>query len=130
MRLQTDKQDDYIQRDLLATFTSVEHCISHELTEQDIDRLYRIFLMRLSTLCFYHGDQCPETWLQALQHTTSLNAITLTNHFLEIGHANPTHDEQMMIAKKELQQELLHTSRIADTEFSRAPSSTIHNRGL
>jgi hypothetical protein len=109
------------KRDLLAAFSSVDHHTSAALDETDLDRVFLRLLLRLAALCSLHGPAVPLRLLEALPATADPFAVVSnvldTGDVVEPGSREP---------RRELQQELVHFSRIVDigtVGFDRPPTA-------
>jgi hypothetical protein len=97
-----------IKRDLLAGFSAIDHRTSASLSASQIEELTLRLLLRLAALCSLHDVKVPTRLLRAVRES-DLPFESISN-LLDRG--DVTEDSE--ISSRELQQELLHFSRIVD----------------
>ncbi|HEV2637222.1 MAG TPA: hypothetical protein VGX23_18860 [Actinocrinis sp.] len=96
------------QRDLLAAFSSFDHRTTGDLPDVEVALAFRRLLTRLCSLMFLHGPSAPGRFLAAADAGGDL--VATTSAFLEHGAPAPDLGQ----GPSELQQELVHFSRIVD----------------
>ena len=97
------------RRDMLAAYSALDHETTAELTALQIDAAYARLLTRLAVLMFLHGPAVPAAFLEALAAAADDDPVDVTAAFMETG--APPDDQR---SASELQQELVHFSRIVD----------------
>lgn len=97
------------RRDMLAAYSALDHGTTAGLTVPQVDAAYARLLARLVVLLFLHGPVVPAAFLDALSAAEDADPVEVTAAFLETG-GRP--DSQRPAS--ELQQELVHFSRIVD----------------
>jgi hypothetical protein len=97
------------RRDMLAAYSALDHETTAGLTPPQVDAAYARLLARLAVLLFLHGPVVPAAFLEALGTVADDDPVDVTAAFLETG-VPP--DGQRPVS--ELQQELVHFSRIVD----------------
>lgn len=105
---QTYREHIDVSSDLLAAYSALDHGTTADLTREDIDVACRLLLARTSALLSLHGAEVPEAFLEALGSAKrETDPINLMASFLEAG-------DSSNFKVSELQQELVHFSRIVD----------------
>jgi hypothetical protein len=100
-----------LRRDVLAAFSALDHRTTAALSPDEVNAAFRLLLARLSALLFLHGPMVPSHFLDALPLAgDDREAARITASFLEFGNANSVGDGDV----SELQQEVVHFSRIVD----------------
>ncbi|KOX11672.1 hypothetical protein [Nocardiopsis sp. NRRL B-16309] len=109
--IRTDSYTDQIdtRRDLLAAFSAYDHSTTKALDGDQVDGLLLRLLLRLGALCSLHGPDVPRRLVQTVEQTPDPELFGVVNAFLECG--QPVQEGEQV---RELQQELLHFSRIVD----------------
>ncbi|MEU0236087.1 hypothetical protein ABZ234_00190 [Nocardiopsis sp. NPDC006198] len=109
--IRTDSYTDQIdtRRDLLAAFSAFDHSTTAALDDSQVDTLLLRLLLRLGALCSLHGPDAPPALVQAVDKAQGTEVFEMVNAFLECGQASQDGE-----ALRELQQELVHFSRIVD----------------
>lgn len=97
------------RRDLLAAYSALDHSTTAELTQAQVDTEYARLLARLSVLLYLHGPTVPDAFLTALDNGGDVDPVDIAAAFLEAG--GPPYTS---VTASELQQELVHFSRIVD----------------
>jgi hypothetical protein len=100
-----------MKRDLLAAFSSIDHETSADLNDDSLDREFQRLLIRLCALSSLHGSDVPAQLIRALQHNESADPFALVSHILDTGMLSGS---EYSTGRRELQQELVHFSRIVD----------------
>ena len=100
-----------LKRDLLAAFSAIDHATSAALPPEEVDRAVLRLLLRIAALCSLHGPAVPRHLLEALPRLGSLDAFAAVSQALDTGTLPPPGQGA---ASRELQQELVHFSRIVD----------------
>ncbi|RBQ20986.1 hypothetical protein DP939_07985 [Spongiactinospora rosea] len=99
-------------RDLLAAYSPLDHATTATLPAEALDSALERLVRRLVALIALHGPQVPACFLDALTAAATgaapVDVVDLTAAFLERGTAEVTG------LPSELQQELVHFSRIVD----------------
>ncbi|PFC81028.1 hypothetical protein CN272_27930 [Bacillus anthracis] len=103
-------------KSLLASFTPLDRSISDSLNKEVIYEHYGNLLLRLSTLCYYHGWDVPQQLLTAIEKDENDNLFNLINSYLELGIYE---ENSEIVNRRELQQEIVHFSRIVDIQPSK-----------
>jgi hypothetical protein len=104
-----------LRRDLLAAYSALDHRTTSELSPGQVEGAFRRLLARLSVLLYQHGATVPGQFLQALRRVWEndldlTDPVGLTASFLESGRSAGID----ISTYSELQQELVHFSRIVD----------------
>lgn len=94
------------RRDMLAGFSALDHRTTGSMDEVAVEHAYRGLLARIAALLFLHGPGVPAEFISAAR-STDADLVTVASSFLE-------HGEESTSAVSELQQELVHFSRIVD----------------
>lgn len=90
-----------LQRDFLTAFSALDHSVTETMGTGQVQACFELLVSRLAAICALHGPGTARNFLQAV-----------ASAYLEIGHP-PAHDmERAMVERRELQQEILHFSRI------------------
>jgi hypothetical protein len=95
-------------RDLLAAFSPLDHATTAGLTAAEVDAALDRLLRRLAVLAALHGGQVPAVMLTALADPGDADVVDLAAAYLEHG------DGRLAGCPSEIQQELVHFSRIVD----------------
>ena len=110
-------------RDLLAAYSPLDHATTADLSDEALDGALERLLRRLVVLIALHGPQSPSRFLDALTRAATnadqpnpelatgsepVDVVDLTAAFLERGTGDTSSEPS------ELQQELVHFSRIVD----------------
>lgn len=103
-------------RELLANFTALDQSVTESMLEAEIRQQYKKLLNRISILCTYHGTNVPADFINSLEEWSELNYLQNINAFLEVGKrfTDLNEVERGIVQRRELQQEILHFSRIVD----------------
>ncbi len=104
----TYRDQTTISRDLLAAFSPLDHATTAALPPEALQGAFERLLRRLTVLSALHGDQTPAAFLTALADPGDVDVVDLAAAFLENGTGDITG------APSEIQQELVHFSRIVD----------------
>lgn len=102
-----------IKRDLLAGFSAIDYPTSAMMDSSELDRALLRLLLRLSALCSLHGPHVGQRLISALEGAT--DPFSLVSHTLETGEVR---EPDTAGFRRELQQEIVHFSRIVDIENS------------
>lgn len=94
------------RRDLLAAFSALDHPTTERMAGAELDAAYQRLVARIMALLFLHDPSAPAAYAAALA-TEAVEPVAVTAGFLETGRAEP-------VEVSELQQELVHFSRIVD----------------
>lgn len=97
------------RRDVLAAFSALDHGTTVGMTPEQVGGAYGRLLARLSVLLFLHGAAAARDFLVTLADADGDDLVALVSSFLETGSAGDG-----TAAVSELQQELVHFSRIVD----------------
>jgi len=95
-------------RDLLAAFSPLDHATTAALTGAEIDAALARLLRRLTVLAALHGGTVPAALLAAVAAPDDADVVDVAAAFLEHG------DIRFGDSPSEIQQELVHFSRIVD----------------
>lgn len=95
--------------DLLAAFSAIDHGTSAQLPAASVDRLTLRLLVRLCALASLHGPDGPRRLLEAVTIVDAASVVQAICDVLESGRVG-----QAGAQRSELQQELVHFSRIVD----------------
>lgn len=120
-----------LDREILAAFSASDMSITSELPEAAITEQARKLLLRLCVLCAYTTENLGASLLDALEIANKGEAVEIVNTYLEFGRKPATLHEVNTLARRELQQEIVHFSRIVDVEsavVSRVPNTKRLNR--
>ena len=98
-----------LARDLLAAFSALDHGTTEHLGAEEVNAAGRDLLTRLCALTFLHGPDVPARFLADLTVPGSRTPVDITAAWLETGTAPGAGCQP-----SELQQELVHFSRIVD----------------
>jgi hypothetical protein len=98
-----------VRRDLLDGFSAIDRPTSLGLDESQLNRETSRLLIRISALCSLHGDNVPGDLIRALQDCD--DPFATAGHALDSGEVLRT---GVPGNRRELQQELVHFSRIVD----------------
>ncbi|APU15253.1 hypothetical protein [Actinoalloteichus fjordicus] len=98
-----------IKRDLLAGFSAIDHATSEELDPEVVEDLVVRLILRLSVLCSLHGPQGVPQLHAAIRDVDGL----FDSVCLAVNGQDPKRRTTAVIPR-ELQQELVHFSRIVD----------------
>jgi hypothetical protein len=104
----TYRDQTIISRDLLAAFSSLDHSTTAGLSADALAGAFDRLLRRLTVLASLHGPDAPAAFLSALADPGDNDVVDLAGAFLEHGQAHITGNAS------EIQQELVHFSRIVD----------------
>jgi len=105
----TYRDQTTLSRDLLGAYSALDHVTTATLTPQALTIAFERLLQRLAVLAALHGDSVPAEFLSALTTVgEDIDVVDLTAGFLEHGTAT------MPEAAGEIQQEIVHFSRIVD----------------
>lgn len=105
----TYRDQTTLSRDLLGAYSALDHVTTAALTPQALTGAFERLLQRLVVLAALHGDGAPAEFLSALATAgADSDVVDLTAAFLERGTAT------MPEAASEIQQEIVHFSRIVD----------------
>jgi hypothetical protein len=96
------------KRDVLAAFSALDHGTTGSMDEFEVAVSYRQLLARITALLFLRGPDTPGVFLRAVE-CDNANLVAVTTSFLE--YSSP---EVSGCEASELQQELVHFSRIVD----------------
>ena len=97
------------RRDLLAAFSALDHSTTEQMPEADLEAAYQRLVARIMALLFLHGPSVPAAYAAALSAEQD-DPVTVTARFVETGRPGPGAGTGV----SELQQELVHFSRIVD----------------
>lgn len=97
---------------VLSAFSAADESLLNAFDEPTINYLFIRLLSRLSTLCYLHGSHVPQSLFNDLVASNSSETFDLINSYLENGNS-------VSSKNRELQQELLHFSRIVDIKLSK-----------
>ncbi|MFI0350960.1 hypothetical protein [Actinomadura sp. 9N407] len=97
-----------LARDLLAAYSPLDHPTTAQLPPETVDAAFERVLRRLAVLTFLHGPAVPADFLDALT-AHDADVVDLAAAFLETGTWSGAGS-----GPSELQQELVHFSRIVD----------------
>lgn len=108
--------DDTAKRNLLAAFTSADLSISQHMSTDDIDAQFTDLLNRAIMLVSYHGEQAVEQFAADLSSVASQDCVAMLSSYLEVGSWRQamTGEQQSWVRNREMQQEILHFSRIVE----------------
>ena len=96
-------------RDLLAAFSPLDHATTAGLNQAELDTALARLLRRLAVLAALHGGKVPAAMLAALANPAeAVDVVDLAAAYLENG------DGQLTDRPSEIQQELVHFSRIVN----------------
>lgn len=98
------------RRDLLAAYSALDHQTTAGLSDHAVDAALLRLVARLSTLVALHGPGVPQRFLDTLRELGSADGVRVVASFLESGTPNAAGEQPAW----ELQQEILHFSRIVD----------------
>jgi hypothetical protein len=98
-----------VKRDLLDGFSAIDRSTSLALDESQLDHATSRLLLRFAALCSLHGDNVPRDLISALQDCE--DPFATASHALDSGEILRT---GVPGNRRELQQELVHFSRIVD----------------
>jgi hypothetical protein len=105
----TYRDQTTVSRDLLAAFSSLDHATTATLTPETLAASFDRLLRRLAVLASLHGPGVPAQFLAALATAApQVDVVDLAAAFLEHGDGAPSGEVS------EIQQELVHFSRIVD----------------
>jgi hypothetical protein len=105
----TYRDQTTLSRDLLGAYSALDHVTTAALTPQALTIAFERLLQRLAVLAALHGNSVPAEFLSALTTVgEDIDVVDLTAGFLEHGTAT------MPEAASEIQQEIVHFSRIVD----------------
>lgn len=94
------------RRDLLAAFSALDHSTTEHMPETELDAAHQRLVARIMAVLFLHDPSAPAAYAAALA-TDAVDPVAVTAGFVETGRAEP-------VEVSELQQELVHFSRIVD----------------
>jgi len=95
---------------LLSAFSAVDESVAYELDAPAADRELRRLIVRLATLAALHDDNAPSCLLDGLR-TPGVHPVDFVSQLLERGAPDKNVPSSQL---RELQQELVHFSRITD----------------
>jgi len=95
---------------VVQAFSALDHSILAELAIEDRQHHVWRVIFRLATLLSIHGNTVPISFINTLEETSE-NYFSIVNSFLETG-LPPTTTP----LRREIQQEVVHFSRIADLD--------------
>jgi len=105
----TYRDQTTVSRDLLAAFSPLDHPTTAALSAQEITGAFERLLRRLTVLVCLHGGAAAEEFLAALADPADgTDVVDLAAAFLDHG------NDQTTAGPSEIQQELVHFSRIVD----------------
>ena len=105
----TYRDQTAVSRDLLAAFSSLDHTTTANLTPETLAAAFDRVLRRLAVLAALHGPNVPEQFLITLAAVSpDVDVVDLAAAYLERGTSEPSGETS------EIQQELVHFSRIVD----------------
>jgi hypothetical protein len=107
-----------LKRDVLAAFSSLDHGVTAAMTSPEIEDAFVRLLLRLAVLCLLHGESVPRRFLADLRECNPDAAVNLIGGYIEYG--EPTIADR---TTSELQQEIVHFSRIVDVDSCGLQSS-------
>jgi len=116
-----------LQRDLLAAFSAMDYSITEGLSREEIQDFFARLLMRLSAICEVHEPGTARAFLEAIQAADCTDVLSTAFSFVEIGKQPTTESERVIVGRRELQQEILHFSRIVDLQDG---SEALQNKRL
>ena len=103
-------------QDLLAAFSALDHSVTETLSEGEIQGCFERLMFRLLALSEVHGRGTAERFLAALEGASPETMVDTAIDYLEIGKRPDDDLERAFAQRRELQQELLHFSRIVDLQ--------------
>ncbi len=104
---------------LLSTFSSIDNSLSKELSSSELSWAFRRLFLRLTLLSEYHGIGTSEHLILLMSKLNNKEKFSIANEFLEIGKRVEDDEERQIAERRELQQELVHFSRIVDIVVNR-----------
>ncbi|MEC0665836.1 hypothetical protein P8864_07800 [Priestia flexa] len=112
----TYQSNTSIMRELLANFTALDQSVTSTMQESEIGENFKKLLTRVAVLCYYHGETVPFELVEMLKETGDDTYLSSIISYLETGKclSKLNTDEQNIVMRRELQQEILHFSRIVD----------------
>lgn len=104
---------------ILSAFSAVDEAVQEELGQKTVMELFSKLVVKLASFCYLHGDEVPHNFINSIFSVKDDEVFEVATHFLESGKYDPCNP-----IFRELQQEILHFSRIVDLEKFEAPSGT------
>lgn len=96
---------------ILSTFSALDETVQQQLNHEAIRESFSKLVVKLASFCYLHGDEVPHNFINSIFNAEEVEAFEVANHFLEVGNYDTKNS-----ASRELQQEILHFSRIVDLE--------------
>lgn len=113
------KQDTYISLNyetsdvsrILSAFSAIDESVQRDLLPEVRNHFFAKLIIKLASFCVLHGLKTPQKLLQDIFSNAGSKVFDVMNSFLETG----GYKENVEVPR-ELQQEILHFSRIVDLE--------------
>lgn len=113
------RQDTYISPNyesstvgrVLSSFSAVDESVQRDLPDNVKNKLFVKLAIKIASFCTLHGLEIPEKFISKIFQAGEEEIFDTVNSFLELGCYDPN-----IPAPRELQQEILHFSRIVDLE--------------
>jgi len=107
-------------KNALMAFSAADESLLETFDKPTISYLFTRLLSRLSALCYLHGSDVPQNLFKDIVKAKSEEIFNVINAYLENGNLNIDSINQK---NRELQQELLHFSRIVDIKITKDNNS-------
>lgn len=104
------------RRDILAAFSALDHSVTEHMNPDEVKDGYDRLLLRLLAISEVHGPGTSRHFLKALNAADPGEHLGITMDFLELGKRPVGEVESGISRRRELQQEILHFSRIVDLQ--------------
>lgn len=96
---------------ILSAFSSIDESVQISITNEEKNKLFVKLIIKLSSFSILHGLDKPKKFINDIFNSSEEEIFNLVNSYLELGNYNKN-----IQAARELQQEILHFSRIVDLE--------------
>lgn len=108
-----------VERDVLSAFSAVDRSNTAAMEPDEVATAFRRLVSRLAAITSLHGEAVPSAFLSALAAAEPEQSFAIVNQFLETGRFDAAATDD---GARELQQEIVHFSRIVDVDFAKGVS--------